>query len=768
MFNFNSTRAQSQADSTDRDIPWSRYHSLKWSSVLMLILVGILIATPLLNALPMQAAPVAATADLALYGDALASGWSDWSWGTTRNLANTSPVHSGNASIAATITGAWAGLFFHTAAPVNTAGYDRIRFAVHGGATGGQKLFFSLRTANKQVALPPLTANTWTVVEIKLSDLGSPIAISDMVWQNGTSKGLPVFYLDSIALIGSDTGPTPTFTPTASATPTQSPTPSATPTQSPTPSATPTQSPTPSATPTATPTAGSGFQLNVNATANRHAISPYIYGINFGSETLAASIKLPLRRWGGNATTRYNWQLNVSNRANDWFYENIPDNTAGSLPDGSSVNRTIDQDRRNGSATLLTIPMIGWVPKSRDITCAFSVAKYGAQQRVDPYRPDCGNGIRTNGTKITGNDPRDTSVAITTTYATQWVQYLVGRYGSAANGGVKFYSMDNEPMLWNSTHRDVHPNPTTYDEMKSLTYAYAAAVKAADPTAQTTGPALWGWTAYFYSAADAVNWANPPDRNAHGGTPFIEWYLQQMKAYEQQHGVRILDYLDVHFYPQNGVALTSAGNASTQALRLRSTRALWDPTYRDESWIGDYVKLIPRLKDWTARNYPGTKTAVTEYNWGGLESLNGALTQADILGIFGREGLDMATLWDPPTETQPGAYAFRIYRNYDGTGKAFGETSVSATSPDWDKLAIYAAQRTSDGAMTIIVINKSLTAQTAGLSLTGVTATGAAQVYRYSNDNLNSIARLSDQTMAANQNITFPASSITLYVIPTR
>src|SRR5204863_2203380 len=119
--------------------------------------------------------------------------------------------------------------------------------------------------------------------------------------------------------------------------------------------------------------------------------------------------------------------------------------------------------------------------------------------------------------------------------------------------------------------------------------------------------------------------------------------------------------VDLHFYPQDGEALVPAGDAVLQAVRLRSTRSLWDPTYTDESWIADTVRLIPRMREWVANNYPGTKLAITEYNWGGLEDINGALAQADILGIFGREGLDLATIWDPPSFSQPGAFAFRMY-----------------------------------------------------------------------------------------------------------
>lgn len=328
-------------------------------------------------------------------------------------------------------------------------------------------------------------------------------------------------------------------------------------------------------------------------------------------------------------------------------------------------------------------------------------------------------------------------------------------------------------MLWNSTHRDVHPQATTYDELRDSTYQYAAAVKSADPSAKTLGPVLWGWCAYFYSALDECG-AKNSDYNAHNQTYFVPWYLQQMKAYEQQHSVRILDYLDLHNYPAaSNVSLSPACSPATQALRLRSTRSLWDPTYIDESWISDTapggvaVQLIPRMKGWVNTNYPGTKLAITEYNWGGLESINGAQAQADVLGIFGREGLDLATIWGPPDSNQPGAFAFRIYRNYDGSGHGFGETSVQAASTDQDKLAVYAARRSNDNALTVVVINKTASDQTCAVTLAGFTPQSTASVYRYSPASLSTITHPADQALSASGfSTTFPANSITLYVIP--
>ncbi|MCB0095222.1 MAG: hypothetical protein KDE46_05840, partial [Caldilineaceae bacterium] len=346
------------------------------------------------------------------------------------------------------------------------------------------------------------------------------------------------------------------------------------------------------------------------------------------------------------------------------------------------------------------------------------------------------------------------------------------RFGTAANAGVALYSLDNEPMLWHHTHRDVHPDPVSYDELRDRTYAYGAAVKQADSTAQTLGPALWGWTAYFYSALDQAagnNWLNStPDRSAHNDLPLVPWYLQQMQAYEQQNGTRILDYLDLHFYPQaQGVALTGAGEAETQALRLRSTRALWDASYTDESWIGEPVRLIPRMHEWVNQYYPGTKLALSEYNWGALDHMNGALAQADILGIFGREGLDLATLWAALDNNDPFAYAFRMYRNYDGNGSRFGDISVHAESSDQGQLAIYASERSADGALTIMVINKSQTTLASPITIANAGPAQSAQIFRYTFEQQESI--LPDAPLPINNGViqtAFPGSSITLIVVP--
>jgi hypothetical protein len=335
---------------------------------------------------------------------------------------------------------------------------------------------------------------------------------------------------------------------------------------------------------------------------------------------------------------------------------------------------------------------------------------------------------------------------------------------------MRYYSLDNEPGLWSFDHWDVHPTGATYDEVWGKMAELGAIIRAKDSAAVITGGEEWGWSGYFMSGLDMEG--GSADRDAHGDKAWYDWMLDQAKAYEVQHGVRVLDVLTVHYYPQSGEFWSGDTSPEMQNLRNRSTRSLWDPNYQDESWIQDtqpddgHVRLIPRLKEWVANHYPGTQIGITEYNWGDIDHINGATTQADILGIFGREGLDMAVRWEAPDVNSFIGKAFRMYRNYDGAGAKFGETSVSSSAPNVDEVSAFAARRTSDNALTVMLIAKTLTGDTpATVSLANFTPGQAIQ--RWQLDSTNTIVHRSDLAPTGSTvNLTLPAQSVTLLVIP--
>jgi hypothetical protein len=624
--------------------------------------------------------------------------------------------------------------------------------------------------------------------------------------------------------------------------------------------ATSTEDPTVSGSVTVTlspPVTAAGAALTVDVATPGNPISPDIYGMDAyllhgtaADATAVAPTNITVDRWGGDSTERYNYLADVTNSVDDWYFENQTGNGGDGWPAVSGVtafNALVQSNNNSGIKTLGTVPVLGWVAKD-STSCSFPQATYPNQLAVNSKAAfsndgrECGSGVYPDGisgcTSSSGcdipSDPTVTSIAepppappaasavtaswAQSTWAGGWTEYLVNQFGLGNSGaGVAIYDLDNEPSWWDSNDADVHPLPFTYDEVTKGGIGTALAIKTVDPTAEVSGPVMDFWWDYFYSKKDVESgwgtgpcfapWSNPADRTAHGGVPFVEYYLQQFAAAQKTYGVRLLDYVDLHTYfaaeypagSGNSVAFATAGDTGVQQARLNSTRAFWDPTYTDSSsnfpqpnYSANPSSLsctvpqqapqaIPMMRTWVANDYPGTKLAIDEYNWGGMESINGALAQADILGIFGREGLSLGTMWPTtdPSQQIPGMMAFQVYRNYDGKKSTFGDTVLPSTSgaanANQGTLSIYAALRSSDDAVTVVVINKTYGSLTSTVSLTGLSSSATtAQAYLYSNANLAAIVAQPAVTVAppgtggaaSTLTTTFPAQSITLLVVP--
>lgn len=520
----------------------------------------------------------------------------------------------------------------------------------------------------------------------------------------------------------------------------------------------------------ATSSTSAPVAISVDAAANRRPISPLIYGINFGTTATLRDLRVPINRSGGNSASAYNWRLDARNAGKDWYFESIAVNPADI--NDQFGDRFVTLTQAAGATPILTIPMLGRVAKvgpQRQTLASFSIAKYGPQPNfdVDGTR-DAGNGVAMGGALITGNDPNDASVPDDPQNEQARVVALVTQFGGANAGGVRYYAMDNEPSLWQLIHRDVHPTGAHAREIADKTIAYSRAVKTADPQAKVIAPEEWGWAGYFHSGFDQQNavahgYDHAPDReNETQGMDYVPWLLSQWKA--AGHPV---DVFSLHFYPQGG-EYAESGAADTPDIALkrnRSTRDLWDPHYTDPTWINSVVALIPLMRHWAdTYYYPGTPIALTEYNWGGETLMNGATAQADLLGIFGREGLDIATRWGTIDPSMPVYKAIKLYRNYDGNGGAFGTTSVAANAPDPDTVAAFAALRDSDHALTLVVINKQLdrSAETA-VSIANFAAHGVAQTWQLAN---NQLARAQDVHYTNGVlRATLPPQSVTLFVL---
>ncbi len=518
---------------------------------------------------------------------------------------------------------------------------------------------------------------------------------------------------------------------------------------------------------TSAPPGGDAVAVTVDTSANAHPFSPYIFGVAFGDATRNAQIGYTVDRWGGNSVTRYNWQVDVHSTASDYYFENIPGASDRTQvpPIGNDADAFVGAALGSGIAPLMTIPTIGWTPRAdspqnHPYFAGFSVARYGAQQSVDPYDTDAGNGNHTDGSPITGNDPHDTSSEVGPPFQQGWIQHFQSTFGNAAAGGVKLYSLDNEVMLWDSTHRDVHPDPTTYDETWANAQNYGGAIKQQDPAALVTGPVTWGYCDLFGSAAD--NCVDGDDRSAHGGVPFVAWYLGQVCANPLAGGAHVVDYADLHYYPQGqNIALSDDDSPSTAALRLRSLKELYDPSWVSESWISDlgdtdanhYAKpdLIPRVRAWINQYCPGTKLAITEYNWGNDDTSSGAVAQAELFGIFARDGVDLATRWVAPGANTRVERAYTLFLNYDGAGSKVAGSSVSAVSANVDQLGAYAF--TGSGRTMVLLTNKDIVTHDANLAFASATV-GSWTLYGF--DAANAVHAISSGSISGTT-LTLPA-----------
>jgi hypothetical protein len=338
--------------------------------------------------------------------------------------------------------------------------------------------------------------------------------------------------------------------------------------------------------------------------------------------------------------------------------------------------------------------------------------------------------------------------------------------------GRQYYALDNEPMLWHSKHHDVRKKPLGRDELWERTVQYAEAIRSADPNAKIAGFCSWGWKDLYTSAAEdagEVTSVADPDRTL----ALAEWFIKKCGDYKRRQGKSLVDVFDFHWYPEAKVddrRLHEDGGVELafNQLRLRTTRDLWDPAYRPESWIGhtnggNATMVVRRIRGWIEKHNPGMEVSLGEYDFGGGDNISGGLAQADVFGILARERVDLAFLWVTPRGSQD--MAWKLFRNYDRAGGRFGDRYLPCESKDHD-LGVYAAKRSSDGATTIAVINKDLGGEcTVTLKVEGLK--GQMRVYRFDQESGSDIVEAVESAAEVDGRITLsvPAASGSMIVV---
>lgn len=487
--------------------------------------------------------------------------------------------------------------------------------------------------------------------------------------------------------------------------------------------------------------------MSVEAGA-KHPISRFIYGINFGHHTAAWGKNVPrgitLSRMGGNRMSAYNWEINASNCGNDCGKAYQNDTHLGTGSPGAPVRKAAEWAFGRDAGFLATVPMLGWVSGDTSGPVPLTLPLAARLERFKQSKARKGAPFVY---------PPDTTDAFV--YQDEFVSWLENTFPKARTDPAHpiFYSLDNEPDLWGSTHEEVRGNRlaegkyvlTEYDELVERSIETAAAIKDVAPGALVFGPALSNWNGY-----QNLYHNEPIDRLRLKF--FLNYYLAAMRKAGEARGKRLLDVLDVHWYAEiqsaNYQALTNEWTPQDAQMiqsRVQAPRSLWDPTFKERSWVsrvlGGPVRLLPRLREIVDAEYPGTRLAITEYFWYRAGDISGAIAQADSLGIFGREDVFAATLWgqggiwaykgDVDKTYHCAFAAFRAYRDYDGKGSAFGDVSLGATTADNELTSIYASSDSKDPSrVVLVVLNKSASPLTADVALPGAIKASKAAVWQ--------------------------------------
>ncbi len=436
--------------------------------------------------------------------------------------------------------------------------------------------------------------------------------------------------------------------------------------------------------------------VSIDVNADNIAISPYIYGINDTADVTSADYAALVQ--GGGLFSTYNWENNCSNSGSDDYNTNRNEmyNRYGwglSSP-AAAVHALMGKSEMYGvNYTVTTLPTMGYVAADSNGPILDGQEAPSDRWKVLEFRS------KNSDINIDATDDK--------VYLDEYLRYLISLHGKSSEGGVSGYILDNDGSLW------AERNPYIFDKVKiddyiEKTAEAAKVVKETDPDAVVFGGG-------FEGMASLVDFRNESMWRKIDGeySWFLDYYLAQMKLEEHRNSSRILDVLDIHYYPEytteDGSYVYLSNTAEANDIRLDYVRSLYDGSYsgggESISRYKQFYPLFPTIQASINQYYPGTKLSVSEYDFGGGNNISGGIAQAEALGVFAEYGVYLAALNPQGYDTRYQTAAIRLFTDYDGNGSGFKDTSVRSRSTDDENTSSFASVA-EDGSMTVVLINK--------------------------------------------------------------
>jgi len=309
--------------------------------------------------------------------------------------------------------------------------------------------------------------------------------------------------------------------------------------------------------------------IQVNAGEGRLPVSPFIYGRNnnFSDDsehpTLPADITLYkeaglrfARENGGNNATKYNWRKKLSSHP-DWY-----NNVYGHNWDFASQDI---QTRIPGMQTMWAFQLIGKVAANTNNN--FNDWGYNGSTWWSGVGQNLAGGGQVNpagGSQALVNGNPDLYLKLWNADSTTAIlNHWFGQDGLGLDKNKFLYwSMDNEPEIWNGTHDDVMPSLISASAFMDSYFAVAKKARERFPEIRLTGPVPaneWQW----------YKWGDESLSIDGKYYCWLEYFIKRVSDEQKKTGIRLLDVLDIHWYPSE----------SSNADLLQLHRVFFDKTY---------------------------------------------------------------------------------------------------------------------------------------------------------------------------------------------
>lgn len=442
-------------------------------------------------------------------------------------------------------------------------------------------------------------------------------------------------------------------------------------------------------------------KITINADAQKRQVSPYIFGKN---NNLSDSPGNPLsqaqwqkfrdigitmfRESGGNNSTKYNWRRKLTSHP-DWYnnvYKHDWDFAAQSL-----------QENMPEAQGMWAFQLIGKAAKSSASNFndwGYNSSKWwsGVHQNLaggGTVNPDGGAALKNGNPELyLENWPADSTVAI----LDQW--FTKNKLGLDSTK-IRYWGMDNEPEIWLGTHDDVMPEQISAEEFMQLYFEVAKKARAKFPGIKLCGPVPaneWQW----------YNWKN--DAINYNGKKYtwLEYFILRVSEEQKTTGIRLLDVLDIHFYPGE-----SKNEDIVQLHRVYFDRNYVYPGANGVKRIGggwnsslNKEYILGRCADWLTQ-YMGKDHGVTfGVSETGINSSNPTVCAnwyASTLGEFAKQGVEFFTPWSWNTGMFEVLHLFSRYSH---------SNYVNAISENEEFVSAYPTMNKAGDSMTVILVNR--------------------------------------------------------------